>query len=90
MLETIRRDWRGVLFQSLATAFAFILLLLVAASIFPNSEEVVLEDIREATRAQVCVLALPVDENGRDPEAVDRCLTENNLPPLSGGSLEGP
>ena len=82
MLKTIKEDWRGVLFQSLVTALAFVLMLWGLATALGNREADVLEDVRDAARAQVCVLALPVTEHGRRIPAVNECLRANGLPPL--------
>lgn len=84
MLRTIREDWRGALLQGSVTATAFILLLIIASFLLPNAQENLLTDVRDGVRAQVCVLALPVDENGRDFEDVNECLAIAGMEPLEG------
>lgn len=84
MLDTIKRDWRPVLFQSIVTAVAFVGLIIAAALLLPNNEEKFLGDIRDAARAEVCVLSLPIGEMGRSETGVNLCLTQNGLAPLGG------
>jgi hypothetical protein len=40
-----------------------------------------LRDVRNASRATACVLALPVTENGRSPDDVAECFASNGIDP---------
>lgn len=39
------------------------------------------DEIRRAGLAQVCVLALPIDDSGRDQASVDACLRKYGIEP---------
>lgn len=64
-------------------AIILILLLVLVSAALGNSQEQLLSDIRNATRAQVCVLLLPVNDQGRDEAQTNsRCLVPNGIPPV--------
>lgn len=79
MLETIRRDWKPIFFQSAVTALMFTLFL-IAASLALGSRSTT-QDTLHANLAQACVLALPVTDDGRDPRDVEECFTQYGLEP---------
>lgn len=79
MLETVKRDWKPIIFQSVVTAFAFTVFL-IAASLALGSRSTT-QDTLNANLAQACVLALPVTDEGRDPELVEECFTQYDLEP---------
>lgn len=78
MLETIKRDWKGVLVQSVVYAVVLIALLIVATAAtggFARESEAV-----KYQRAIACELAVPVTDSGRDPALVSYCFTVQGLP----------
>lgn len=79
MLDVLKREWKPVVLQAVSTALAIILLLIAAAYILPNRQQETLEDINNGTRAIVCVLALPTNNKGRPPSAVEECLAKVGL-----------
>lgn len=64
-------------------AIILIILLIVVTAAAGGGQQAVLTDIRNATRAQVCVLLLPVDDQGRDEALTNsRCLVPNGIEPV--------
>jgi hypothetical protein len=83
MLATLKRDWRAAVVQGVIQAIAIIGLLIVVSYGLgePQRERdaareqaALLAQIQGIGRAQVCVLALPISENGRKPADVAACL----------------
>lgn len=62
-------------------AVVLVLILLAVTYALGNQQQESLNDIKAATRAEVCVLTLPVTDKGRDQEAVNACLLENGIEP---------
>lgn len=64
-------------------AVILLLLLFVLTLATGQQQQKTLSDIRNATRAQVCVLLLPVTEEGRNEGKTNsRCLIPNGIPPV--------
>jgi hypothetical protein len=79
MWDALRREWRSVVASAVVTALITLGLLFALAAVFGDDDNRLLSDIRDASRAEICVLALPVSDDGRNEAAVKRCLEENGL-----------
>lgn len=66
---------------AVVTSVVIIVLLSLAFSGQSRQEQQTVDEIRRAGLAQVCVLALPVDEDGRKQAQVDECLRRYGLVP---------
>lgn len=67
---------------AVVTAAIIIAGLIIAYSDDNANERRTFQEIRNATLAEVCVLALPVDpQRGREPKEVRACLLEYGLEP---------
>src|SRR5262245_51386334 len=79
--------------QGAAMGLVFVLLLVILAMMLGGQQQSTLTEIRNATRAEVCVLILPVSTQGRDEAAVNRrCLIPNGIAPVDAdgnGRVEG-
>ena len=75
---TLRRVGDRAL-DALVFVVVFVVVIIAYSRLAPSAEQNALNNIEGAARAQVCVLALPVTDDGRDPADVQRCLTENGL-----------
>jgi hypothetical protein len=74
--------WNAVII-GLTQAVILVLLLVLASMLLGNQQQRTLVDIKAATRAQVCVLTLPVTSEGRDEGQTNAvCLIPNGIPPL--------
>lgn len=62
-------------------AVVLVVILIAATYALGNKQQESLNDIKAATRAEVCVLALPVSDKGRDDAAVTRCLVNAGIEP---------
>lgn len=61
----------------------FVLSLVILYLLVGNREQALLEEIRDGNRALVCVLILPVGEEGRDEgETNGSCLIPNGIAPV--------
>ena len=81
MIETLKRDWKAVLFQSVAFAVVLILLLVLTTAAtggFTKQNEAV-----QYQKAIACELAVPVTDMGRDPVLVAQCFTDQGVEPPS-------
>jgi hypothetical protein len=76
------RIWSSII-QGVVTGITLVVLLLVLTLLSGNTQQKTLNDIKAATRAQACVLTLPVEASGRSEGAVNsRCLVPNGIPPV--------
>lgn len=66
---------------ALVTSLVIILLLSVAFSGQSRQEQEAIDEIRRGTLANVCVLALPVTDTGRNEQQVTDCLERYGLRP---------
>jgi hypothetical protein len=78
MLDTIKRDWKGVIFQSVMGA-VFLIAFLLLATIATGGIERESQAVRYQ-KATACILVVPIDENGRDASVVAECFTNEGLP----------
>lgn len=82
-----QRPWRYVLRDAalvgLVQAIVLVLVIYIAVALSGNRQVTLLNDIRSAIRANVCVLVLPVGEDGRSEAATNsRCLIPNGIQPI--------
>lgn len=77
MLETVKRDWKSVLFQSVTTAFALVVLLVILTFALGNTQ---LQSLK-VQKAIGCELGVPAPDGVRDQELLRKCWTSNDLEP---------
>lgn len=86
--KPIRRPKRGSVIRDgiiigLTQAIILVLILFGVTIVAGNQQQHTLTDIRNATRAQVCVLLLPVGPTGRsEGQTNSRCLVPNGIAPV--------
>jgi hypothetical protein len=72
----------GIVIGSSA-AVVLVLAVLMLSLVFGNQQQQALDDIRNSTRAEVCVLLLPVGDHGRsEAQTNSRCLIPNGIAPV--------
>lgn len=82
--EKMTLRWQLVTFARQLAVAIVTALVIVGVLVFGFHGQTAAEQQRQldtlhANLAQACVLSLPVDENGRDPEDVQRCFTQYGL-----------
>jgi hypothetical protein len=79
------KDWLAglvrMLIVAITTSFIILMFLIVAYGGQTRQEQETLDETRRGTLATVCVLALPVDDFGRDDAQVHACLRKYGLEP---------
>jgi hypothetical protein len=91
-----RSFWEGVVVggtQAIVFVGLLLALTLLLGNILGNTQQKLLTQIAQASRAQVCVAALPLTADGRSEAAVNaRCMIPNGIAPLdtnNDGTIEG-
>lgn len=77
MIETLKRDWKAVLLQSVGTALAIIVFLVIVTAAtggFAKQNAAV-----QYQKAIACELAVPIGPEGRDPVLVSKCFTDQGV-----------